>query len=158
MGGSRLAVAKVCCQVSEQDFEVFHLRRGLDCPLARVSGYRPSKPDKAIKEELERSGGCDAWHRKGSVAMIGPLLMSSAVNRTPPLRRGNRSAVALLKEFTAAPDRTSGAPSGWRPILIGRALPRSARSLGEHTKEVLREWLSLSDEESDAIKKQEALV
>src|SRR5262249_16094883 len=28
-----------------------------------------------------------------SAAMIGPLLMSSAVNRTPPLRRGNRSAV-----------------------------------------------------------------
>ena len=68
------------------------------------------------------------------------------------------AAVALLKEFTAAPDRTSGAPSAWRPILIGRALPRSARSLGEHTKEVLREWLSLSDEESDAIKKQEAFV
>ena len=36
--------------------------------------------------------------------------------------------------------------------------PRSAPSLGEHTKEVLREWLSFSDEETDAIKKQEAFA
>jgi crotonobetainyl-CoA:carnitine CoA-transferase CaiB-like acyl-CoA transferase len=36
--------------------------------------------------------------------------------------------------------------------------PRSAPSLGEHTTEVLREWLNLSREEIDAIKKQEALI
>jgi crotonobetainyl-CoA:carnitine CoA-transferase CaiB-like acyl-CoA transferase len=35
---------------------------------------------------------------------------------------------------------------------------RSAPSLGEHTTEVLREWLNLSHEEIGALKKQEALI
>jgi crotonobetainyl-CoA:carnitine CoA-transferase CaiB-like acyl-CoA transferase len=44
--------------------------------------------------------------------------------------------------------------------LSSDSLPpaRSAPSLGEHTTEVLREWLNLSYEEIGAIKKQEALI
>ena len=44
--------------------------------------------------------------------------------------------------------------------LSSDSLPplRSAPSLGEHTAEVLREWLNLSHEEIGAIKKQEALI
>jgi crotonobetainyl-CoA:carnitine CoA-transferase CaiB-like acyl-CoA transferase len=194
-----------------------------------------------------------------SAAMIGPLLMSSAVNGTPPLRRGNRSALcapqgvyrcagpdewcaisvetdtqwkALTKEmgqmdwgldrrfagvigrirdqdeidrkieawtqqfsnteverrlkaaavpaermrrindvirsedgatvFAKMEERRVGSMLTTRlPFSLSSVslpLPRSAPSLGEHTKEVLREWLSLSDEETDAIKKQEALA
>jgi crotonobetainyl-CoA:carnitine CoA-transferase CaiB-like acyl-CoA transferase len=194
-----------------------------------------------------------------SAAMIGPLLMSSAVNGTPPLRWGNRSAVcapqgvyrcagpdewcaisvetdaqwkALTKEMgqtdwgsdrrfaTVAArirdhDEIDGKIEAWTQQFsnteverrlkaaavpaermrrindvigsedgatvfaqmqerrVGSMLttrlpfslssdslppPRSAPRLGEHTKEVLHEWLSLSDEETDAIKKQEALV
>src|SRR5262245_28226162 len=194
-----------------------------------------------------------------SAAMIGPLLISSAVNRTPPLRRGNRSAVfapqgvyrcagpddwcaisvetdeqwqALTKAMGQTEwgsDRRFAAVSGrirhhdevdrkieaWTQTLpntevefrlkavgipaermrriddllesengatvfakmeerrVGSMLttrlpfllssdslppPRSAPSLGEHTSEILREWLSFSDEETDAIKKQEALA
>jgi crotonobetainyl-CoA:carnitine CoA-transferase CaiB-like acyl-CoA transferase len=36
--------------------------------------------------------------------------------------------------------------------------PRSAPSLGEHTSEVLREWLNLSKDEIKAIENQGALV
>src|SRR5262245_26415033 len=192
-------------------------------------------------------------------AMIGPLLMSSAVNRTPPLRRGNRSAVCApqavyrcagpddwcalsvetdeqWKALTKAMGQTNWGSDrrfaavagrirhhdeidrkieGWTQLFsnteverrlkaaavpaermrrindlidskdgatvfaqmqerrVGSMLttglpfslssdslppPRSAPSLGEHTNEVLHEWLSLSDEETDAIKKQEAFV
>jgi crotonobetainyl-CoA:carnitine CoA-transferase CaiB-like acyl-CoA transferase len=194
-----------------------------------------------------------------SAAMIGPLLMSSAVNGTTPLRRGNRSALcapqgvyrcagpdewcaisvetdtqwkALTKEmgqtdwgldrrfagvigrirdqdeidrtieswtqqfsnteverrlkaaavpaermrrindvigsedgatvFAKMEERRVGSMLTTRlPFSLSSVslpLPRSAPSLGEHTREVLREWLSLSDEETDAIKKQEALA
>src|SRR4029434_9933095 len=192
-------------------------------------------------------------------AMIGALLLSSAVNATVPLRRGNRSAVlapqgvyrcagtdewcaisvatdeqwkALTKAMGQADwgsDRRFAAVSGrilhhdeidrkieaWTQIfpntevefrlkavgipaewmrrindllesengatvfakmeearvgsmlttrlpfsLSSHSLPaaRSAPNLGEHTAEVLHEWLNLSHEEIDAIKKQEALI
>jgi crotonobetainyl-CoA:carnitine CoA-transferase CaiB-like acyl-CoA transferase len=44
--------------------------------------------------------------------------------------------------------------------LSSDSLPpaRSAPSLGEHTAEILREWLNLSRKEIDGIKKQEALI
>ena len=194
-----------------------------------------------------------------SAAMIGPLLLSSAVNATVPLRRGNRSAIlapqgvyrcagtdewcaisvatdeqwkALTKAMGQADwgsDRRFAAVSGrirhhdeidgkieaWTQIFpntevefrlkavgipaermrrindllesengatvfakmeearVGSMLttrlpfslssdslppPRSAPSLGEHTAEVLCEWLNLSHEEIDAIKKQGALI
>jgi len=194
-----------------------------------------------------------------SAAMIGPLLMSSAVNRTPPLRRGNRSAVCapqgvyrcagpdewcaisvetneqwkaltkVMEQEDWGSDRRFATVAGrirdhdeidgkietWTQQIsnteverrlkavavsaermrrindvigsedgatvfakmqerrVGSMLttglpfslssdslppPRSAPSLGEHTREVLREWLSLSDEETDAIEKQEAFA
>ena len=194
-----------------------------------------------------------------SAAMIGPLLLSSAVNATVPFRRGNRSAIlapqgayrcAGMDEWCAisvatdeqwkaltkamgqvgwGSDRRFAAVSGrirhhdevdrkieaWTQILpntevefrlkavgipaermrrindllesengatvfvkmeeprVGSMLttrlpfslssdslppPRSAPSLGEHSVEVLREWLNLSHDEIDAVKKLEALV
>jgi crotonobetainyl-CoA:carnitine CoA-transferase CaiB-like acyl-CoA transferase len=194
-----------------------------------------------------------------SAAMIGPLLLSSAVNATVPLRRGNRSAIlapqgvyrcagmdewcaisvatdehwqALTKAMGEADwgsDKRFAAVSGrirhhdevdrkieaWTQILpntevefrlkavgipaermrrindllesengatvfakmeearVGSMLttrlpfslssdslppPRSAPSLGEHSAEVLREWLNLSYGEIGALKKQEALI
>src|SRR5262245_55374507 len=136
-----------------------------------------------------------------SAAMIGPLLMSSAVNGTAPLRRGNRSAVcapqgvyrcagpdewcaisvetdaqwkALTKEMGQTDwglDRRFAAVAGrirdhdeidrkievWTRQFSNADIERQLKA-AEHTKEVLREWLSLADEETDAIKKQEALV
>src|SRR4029450_1486063 len=194
-----------------------------------------------------------------SAAMIGPLLISSAVNATVPLRRGNRSAIlapqgvyrcagmdewcaisvetdeqwkALTKAMGQADwgsDRRFAAVSGrilhhdeidrkieaWTQILpntevefrlkavgipgermrrindliksengatvfakmeerrMGSMLttrlpfslasdslppPSSAPSLGEHTAEVLREWLNLSQKEIATIKEQKALI
>jgi crotonobetainyl-CoA:carnitine CoA-transferase CaiB-like acyl-CoA transferase len=194
-----------------------------------------------------------------SAAMIGPLLISSAVNRTAPLRRGNRSAVcapqgvyrcAGTDEWCALSVETDeqwkalikamgqenwGSDSGfaavtgrilhqdgidrkieaWTQILpntevefrlravgipaermrrindllesengatvfvkmeerrMGSMLttrlpfslssdslppPRSAPSLGEHTTEVLCEWLNFSQEEIATIKEQKALI
>src|SRR4029453_16390772 len=194
-----------------------------------------------------------------STAMIGALLISSAVNRTAPLRRGNRSAVcapqgvyrcagtdewyalsvetdeqwkALIKameqedwgsdsRFAAVTsrmrfqDEIDRQIEAWTQILpntevefrlkavgipgermrrindliksengatvfakmeearVGSMLttrlpfslssdslppPSSAPGLGEHTTEVLREWLNLSRKEIDGIKKQEALI
>ena len=194
-----------------------------------------------------------------SAAMIGPLLISSAVNRTAPLRRGNRSAVcapqgvyrcagtdewcalsvetdeqwkALIKAMGQenwGSDSRFAAVTGrilhqdgidrkieaWTQILpntevefrlravgipaermrrindllesengatvfvkmeerrMGSMLttrlpfslssnslppPSSAPSLGEHTTEVLREWLHLSSEEIAAMKELDALI
>ena len=194
-----------------------------------------------------------------SAAMIGPLLISSAVNRTAPLRRGNRSAVcapqgvyrcagtdewcalsvetneqwkALIKAMGQenwGSDSRFAAVTGrilhqdgidrkieaWTQILpntevefrlravgipaermrrindllesengatvfvkmeerrMGSMLttrlpfslssdslppPRSAPSLGEHTTEVLCEWLNFSQEEIATIKEQKALI
>jgi len=194
-----------------------------------------------------------------SAAMIGPLLISSAVNRTAPLRRGNRSAVcapqgvyrcagtdewcalsvetdeqwkALIKAMGQenwGSDSRFAAVTGrilhqdgidrkieaWTQILpntevefrlravgipaermrrindllesengatvfakmeearVGSMLttrlpfslssdslppPSSAPGLGEHTAEVLREWLNLSQEEIATIKEQKALI
>jgi benzylsuccinate CoA-transferase BbsF subunit len=194
-----------------------------------------------------------------SAAMIGPLLLSSAVNGTAPLRRGNRSAIfapqgvyrcagtdewcalsiqsdeqwqALTKamgqeswgsesRFTAADsrmrhhDEIDRQIEVWTQTLpktelehrlkavdvpaervrrindmiqsedgatifakmeerrVGTMLttrlpfsfgsdsfpaPRSAPTLGEHSTEILREWLNLSNEEIAAIHAQEALL
>ncbi|HUK41533.1 MAG TPA: CoA transferase [Candidatus Acidoferrales bacterium] len=191
-----------------------------------------------------------------SASMIGPLLLSAAVNKTPPLRRGNRSAVcapqgvyrcagsddwcaisvetdaqwkALLRAMGAEqwgsdsrfgnvagrmrhhdeidqrieawtkqfPDteverrlKSAGIPaervrrindvieaatvfSKMEEPRIGSMLttrlpfsfessslppPRSAPGLGANTREVLREWLILSDDEISAMEKQEVLL
>ena len=55
-----------------------------------------------------------------SAAMIGPLLLSSAVNATVPFRRGNRSAILAPQGLTAALGWTNGARSAWRPTSSGR--------------------------------------
>jgi len=46
--------------------------------LVRASGYRPSELDEAIKEELEKLGGYDAWRRK---------TLTYEVSSEPPKRR-----------------------------------------------------------------------
>ena len=64
--------------------------------------------------------------------------------------------------FAKMPERRVGTMLTTRlPFLLSSVSlpqPRSAPSLGEHSAEVLREWLNLGDEEITALKNQEALV
>src|SRR5215472_3985966 len=55
-----------------------------------------------------------------SASMIGPLLLSAAVNKTVPLRRGNRSAVCAPQGVYHCAGRTSGARSASKPTSNGK--------------------------------------
>jgi hypothetical protein len=90
--------------------------------LSRASAYRPSELDKAIKEELERATGYDAWRRNGYANELSSEPLKS---RTPTKSEQYADACKMVADY--------------RGISIEQFFQREPQRYKQHRRLVLEE-------------------
>lgn len=127
---------------SEPRFAAMHGRQQHHAEIDQhIETWTRTLPHKEVEARLKRNGVCAERVRR-----IDDLMNDSA--GATVFRKMNEPRVGTML--------TTGLPFNYSTGPLPE--PRTAPSLGEHTEEVLRAWLKLSDHEIRALQEQGALV